>query len=173
MYERDEPSENLLSVHGGLHMLCHALRDPVAVISLPHGAVLEVNRAFRRMFRVPTPLPIDFSIVNLTGPHFARVLRRWDGARPRLLQKLVLQDAEGQARLLPLPATFPLQAFFHFMPRRAPKRRQSAEQLQRLLEERLEQIRSFERLRSIGEIAAVIVHELRTQGTSWRGAPMT
>ncbi len=168
MAGRDPSGGNLLTAHAGLHMLCHAARDPVAVISIPRGAVLEVNRAYRRMFAVPDPLPLDLTVVDL-APRLARVLRDWDADRPRLVSRISLRGIDGAVRLLALPSTFPVQAFFHFMPRRRP-RGANPERLKELLDERLEQIRSFERLRSIGEIAAVIVHELRSPLTSIRVA---
>jgi len=168
MAQRDT-SEFLLTAHAGLHMLCHAARDPVAVIVPPRGTIVEVNGAFRRLFDIPDPLPPDLELVDLGDLALARALSRWDGARPRLVTKLAVKGVDGRARLLALPATRPLQAFFHFMPRR-PRRHGPPERLQQLLDERLAQIRNFERLRSLGEIAAVIVHELRTPLTSVRVA---
>jgi signal transduction histidine kinase len=141
-------------------VLCHECRDPVAVISTPQGALLEVNESFRSLFHVPEPLPLDLTIQNLGGPGLDRLLRVWNGAGLRDIRKLTLSGVSGRARLLPIPSTFPSQAFLHFMPH-APGPSPDERTLRDLLEDRLRQIRNFERLRSLGETAAVIVHEIR------------
>lgn len=164
-----ETSEFLYTAHAGLHMLCHAARDPVAVVSLPAGELIDVNRAFQRLLDVPEPLPPDLTLTRYAP--IASVLRRWDGSRPRLISRITLGGIVGRARLLALPAVEPPQAFFHFMPRRSKRAR--PERLQALLDERLEQIRNYERLRSLGEIASVVVHELKTPLSSIRLAVET
>jgi len=152
--------EALYTAHAGLHVLCHECRDPVAVISTPQGGLLEVNGSFRRLFRIPEPLPISLTIERLGGSGMARILRTWDGAGPRVIRKLTLSGVAGRARLLPIPSTFPSQAFLHFMPHSlGPPADELA--LGDLLDDRLRQIRNFERLRALGETAAVIVHEIR------------
>jgi signal transduction histidine kinase len=141
-------------------VLCHECRDPVAVISVPQGALLEVNERFRTLFRVPEPLPANLTIQSLGGAGLDRILRAWDGSGQRDIRKLSLSGVAGRARLMPIPSTFPSQAFFHFMPH-APGLPPDEGTLRDLLEDRLQQIRNFERLRSLGETAAVIVHEIR------------
>jgi signal transduction histidine kinase len=76
------------------------------------------------------------------------------------MRRLVLGGVEGQGRLLPVPAAVPLQAFLQFTPQRDPSRVAEG-RLKGLLEDRLQQIGNFERLRALGETAAVIVHEIR------------
>jgi signal transduction histidine kinase len=152
--------ESLYTAHAGLHVLCHECRDPVAVISTAQGGLLEVNDSFRRLFRIPEPLPASLSVRSLGGGALTRMLRTWDGAGQRVIRKLTLSGVEGRARLLPIPSTFPSQAFLHFMPHAlGPPADEGT--LRDLLEDRLQQIRNFERLRSLGETAAVIVHEIR------------
>lgn len=168
--ERHPSDEALLTAHAGLHDLCHAVPDPVAVILLPQATVLEVNGAFRKLFDVPEPLPPDFSVIELAGPELRRALRVWDRAKPRVVARAAIRDVEGRATLLPLPSGAPPQAFLHFVPAGRRPRAGEPERLKELLDERLEQIRNFERLRSLGEVAAVIVHEIRTPLTSIRFA---
>jgi signal transduction histidine kinase len=148
-------------------MLCHGCRDPVAVISLPQGSLLEVNRAFRSLLALPETIPVDLTILSLGGSALGRLLRSWDTVEPRLLRKVTLRGIEGRARLLPIPATFPVQAFFHFMPASS-ARTLEERTLEELLDERLRQIRNLEHLRSLGETAAIIVHEIKTPLTSIR-----
>lgn len=151
----------------GLHRLCHACGDPVAVLSVPQGALLDANRSFRELARIPDPLPPDLTIMSLSGPAVGRTLRSWSGTGSRVIRKAVLGGAQGQARLLAIPATFPVQAFFHFVPARSDSPLQQ-NKLQDLLDQRLQQIRTLERLGSLGELAAVMVHEFRTPLTSIR-----
>jgi signal transduction histidine kinase len=158
-YDRGPSDEALYTAHAGLHVLCHECRDPVAVISIPQGALLEVNQSFRTLFRVPEPLPLHLTIQTFGGAVLDRVLRSWDGSGQREIRKLSISGVPGRARLMPIPSTFPSQAFFHFMPAPGPAPDEAT--LRELLEDRLQQIRNFERLRSLGETAAVIVHEIR------------
>lgn len=119
-----------------------------------------MNDRFRKVFNIPEPLPADLTIQELGGSALDRILRAWDGASQREIRKVALSGITGRARLMPIPSTFPSQAFFHFMPsvRGFPPDEAT---LRDLLEDRLQQIRNFERLRSLGETAAVIVHEIR------------
>jgi hypothetical protein len=57
--------EALDTAHARLYVLCHECRDPVAVISTPQGGLLEVNGSFRRLFRIPEPLPVSRTIERL------------------------------------------------------------------------------------------------------------
>jgi signal transduction histidine kinase len=148
-------------------MLCHGCQDPVAVISVPQGSLLEVNRTFRSLLALPETIPVDLTILSLGGAALGRILRSWDTVEPRLLRKVTLRGIEGRARLLPIPATFPAQAFFHFMPQSSARPIQERT-LEELLDERLRQIRNLEHLRSLGETAAIIVHEIKTPLTSIR-----
>jgi len=155
-----DPGEGMLAAHTALHELCQGCRDPVALFTIPQGVLLDVNRSFRALFGVPDPLPPDLAIPSLGAPALRRVLRHWDGTEPRLIRRLVLGDLEGQGRLLPVPAAFPPQAFLQFTPHRD---RSGVDEgtLKGLLEDRLQQISNLERLRALGETAAVIVHEIR------------
>lgn len=164
--ERHSSDDALLTAHAGLQGLCHALEDPVAVVALPQGAVLEVNRAFRRAFGVPDPLPERYSLLDLSGPGLGRTLRTWDRTKPRVVPRAALKGVEGRLVLVPVPGASPPQAFVHFIPRGGGP----PDRLKELLDRRLEEIRNFERLRSLGEVAAVIVHELRTPLASIRFA---
>src|SRR5262249_37508221 len=136
--ERGSSEEVLYTAHAGLHVLCHECRDPVAVISFPQGGLLEVNEAFRKLFRVPEPLPFDLTIQAFGGPALDRVLRAWDGSGRRLIRKLTMSGVAGRARLMPIPATFPNQAFFHFMPS-SPGLPADERTLRDLLDDRLQQ----------------------------------
>jgi signal transduction histidine kinase len=156
--DRDGSREALLTAHAGVHRLCHGCRNPVAVFSLPEGVLIEVNGAFRGLFGVPDPLPAELTILSLGAPELSRVLRTWDGAEPRRIRGMTLGGIEGRGKLLAIPAAFPLQAFLEFIPNRA---RVDERRLNDLLKDRLQQIGNFERLRALGETAAVIVHELR------------
>ena len=127
-----------------------------AVFSLPQGAVIESNRRFRNLFGTPETL------ASLESPDLHRILRTWDGTEPRLVRRMTLDGIEGRARLLPVPASFPIQAILQFAPRVDEGR------LKDLLEDRLQQIGNFERMRALGETAAVIVHEIRTPLSSIR-----
>jgi signal transduction histidine kinase len=158
--DRGAPGERLLAAHAALHELCHGCREPVAVLSVPQGALLDVNRSFRDLFGVPDPLPPGLTLQGLGCPGLRRALRSWEGTEPRLFRRIVLRGVEGQARLLPIPATFPMQAFLQFTPSREPSGLDEG-RLKGLLEDRLQQIGNFERLRALGETAAVIVHEIR------------
>jgi len=143
-----------------LQELCHGCREPVAVLSIPQGSILEVNAAFRDLFDVPELLPADLAILNPGAAGLRRVLRSWDGMEPRSIRKLALGGLEGQGRLLPILASFPARAVFRFNPGRA-RSRVDEGRLKDLLENRLQQIGNLERLRALGETAAVIVHEIR------------
>lgn len=125
-----------------------------AVFSLTLGALLETNRRFRDLFGVPE------TIANLDSPDLHRILRAWDGAEPRLIRRVTLDGIEGRGRLA--PASFPDQAILQFTPRVDEGR------LKDLLEDRLQQIGNFERMRALGETAAVIVHEIRNPLSSIR-----
>jgi signal transduction histidine kinase len=157
---RDRSGGSLYTAHSGLHVLCHECHDPVAVISIPQGALLEVNDRFRKIFDVPEPLPLELTLQTFGGAALDRILRGWDGASQREIRKIAISGVTGRARLMPIPSTFPRQAFFHFMPS-APGVPADEGKLRDLLEDGLQQIRNFERLRSLGETAAVIVHEIR------------
>lgn len=165
--------EELLSAHAELHTLCHGCGDPVAVVSLPQGTVLEANREFRELVGVSEPLPADLTIPSLGGPDLGRMYRHGQGLEPRVVRKVSLAGISGRARLFPIPATFPVQAFLEFVPSAA-RARSRERRLKQMLEERLQQIRNFERLRSLGETAAVILHEIRIPLSSIRlGVEMT
>ena len=157
---RNAPGEGMLAAHTALHELCQGCRDPVALFTIPQGILLDVNRSFRELFGVPEPLPADFTIPSLGAPALRRILRTWDGSEPRLIRRLVLGGREGQGRLLPVPAAYPPQAFLQFT---SPRDRSPLDEgaLKGLLEDRLQQIGNFERLRALGETAAMIVHEIR------------
>jgi signal transduction histidine kinase len=127
-----------------------------AVFSLSQGAVIESNRRFRDLFGTPE------TIADLEAPDLHRVLRTWDGTEPRLIRRMTLDGIEGRGRLLPVSASFPIQAILQFAPRVDEGR------LKDLLEDRLQQIGNFERMRALGETAAVIVHEIRTPLSSIR-----
>jgi signal transduction histidine kinase len=135
----------------------HLVPEQAAVVfSLPQGAVIESNRRFRDLFGMPE------TIASLEAPDLQRVLRSWDGTEPRLIRRMTLDGIEGRGRLLPIPASFPIQAILQFTPRVDEGR------LKDLLEDRLQQIGNFERMRALGETAAVIVHEIRTPLSSIR-----
>ncbi len=148
----------------GLHALCHALRDPVAVVAVPDGVLLEANAAFSRTFGLGQPP--DRALADLS-PRLAKALKTWAGDAPRDFARIALSgpggSVTGRVRLVPVPGTAPLQAFLHFLPKEGAV---DPAKLQQLIEERLEQLKNFERLRSLGEVAAVIVHELRTPLTT-------
>jgi signal transduction histidine kinase len=150
----------MLAAHAALHELCQGCRDPVALFTIPQGVLLDVNRSFRDLFGVPDPLPAELTIPSLGAPALRRILRTWEGTEPRRIRRFVLGGREGEGRLLPVPAAFPPQAFLQFTPRRD---RSSVDEgtLKGLLEDRLQQIGNLERLRALGETAAVIVHEIR------------
>lgn len=154
--------ESKASVAAGepLHGLCHGCPDPVAVLSLPEGGLLDVNRAFRDLLGVPDPVPPDMTIQDLGAPELRRVLRAWSGTEPRAIRRMTLGGVEGRGRLLPIPSAFPQEAFLQFTPNRD-RSRVDEGRLKDLLDDRLQQIGNFERLRALGETSAVIVHEIR------------
>jgi signal transduction histidine kinase len=158
--KKDSEDAPLLASDPGLHALCHTLRDPVAVIALPSGAILEANAPFAQTFGLALGQPVDRSLADLS-PRLARAIRGWNGDGPRDFARIVVGGVSGRVRLIPIPGTS--HAFLHFLPKEGgvdPAR------LQQLIEERLEQLKNFERLRSLGEVAAIIVHELRTPLTT-------
>lgn len=165
---RGRPDPGFLAGDAGLHALCHAIRDPVAVIALPTGAIVEVNAAFARLAGLKSPRPTDVLLSDCSAS-LARDVRAWDGEGSKEIARVRLSGPEGastgRVRLMSLPGSYPPLAFLQFMPDGGAK---DPLKLQRLLDERLEQLKNFERLRSLGEIAAVIVHELRTPLTSVR-----
>src|SRR5436190_13052722 len=158
--DRGARGEGSLAAHTALHELCQGCRDPVALFTIPEGVLLDVNRSFRELFDIPDPLPPDLAIPSLGAPALRRILRSWEGTESRLIRRLLLGGLEGQGRLLPVPAAIPPQAFLQFIPSRDPSRVDGGT-LKGLLEDRLQQIGNFERLRALGETAAVIVHEIR------------
>ena len=133
-----------------------APEQAAAVFSLPQGAVIDSNRRFRDLFGTPE------TIVSLDAPDLHRILRTWDGTEPRMIRRLSLDGIEGRGRLLPVSASFPIQAILQFTPRVDEGR------VKDLLEDRLQQIGNFERMRALGETAAVIVHEIRNPLSSIR-----
>jgi signal transduction histidine kinase len=162
-----DPGEGMLAAHTALHELCQGCRDPVALFTIPQGVLLDVNPSFRELSGVPDPLPPDLAIPSLGAPALRRALRSWDGTEPRLIRRLVLGGREGQGRLLPVPAALPPQAFLQFTPQREGPPLDKGT-LKGLLEDRLQQIGNLERLRALGETAAVIVHEIRVPLSSVR-----
>jgi signal transduction histidine kinase len=158
--DRDALGEGMRAAHSALHELCQGCRDPVALFTIPQGALLDVNRSFRDLVGIPEPLPPEVTMPDLGAPGLRRVLRSWDGTEPRLIRRMILGGLEGQGRLLPVPAAFPPQAFLQFTPNPGCRPVDEGE-LKGLLEDRLQQIGNLERLRALGETAAVIVHEIR------------
>jgi signal transduction histidine kinase len=130
--------------------------EAAVVFALPQGAVIESNRRFRDLFGTPE------TIASLEAPDLHRVLRAWDGTEPRVLRRMTVDGIEGRGRLMPVPASFPIQGILQFAPRVDEGR------LKDLLEDRLQQIGNFERMRALGETAAVIVHEIRNPLSSIR-----
>lgn len=157
------PDRGTLVPPAGLHLLCHAIGEPVAVVAVPSGAVLERNAAFHRLFGDPERLA-DLS------PR----LRRAATEKPRRYPRMRLAGrrgipVDGAVRIVPIPTVQPPQAFFHVAPRGAALPSPAeAQRLERLLEEGLARIQNFERLRSLGELAAILVHEIRTPLTTIR-----
>ena len=130
-----------------LHRRRRGSRDPVAIVALPQGAFVEVNARFRKLFGVPDPLPPDLTLQSLASSDLEPSFRNWDGSGPRVIRRLTLGGIVGRARLLPLPAAGPLQALLRFTPDRDDPKRGDAGH--------------FERLRALGETAAVVVHQIR------------
>jgi signal transduction histidine kinase len=131
-----------------LHRRRRGSRDPVAIVALPQGAFVEVNAPFRRLFGVPDPLPPDLTLGSLASSDLERSLRNWDGTGRRVFRRAMLGGIVGTARLVPLPASVPVQALLQFAPDRDdPKPEEDAGH--------------FERLRALGETAAVVVHQIR------------
>jgi signal transduction histidine kinase len=118
-----------------LHHRRRGSRDPVAVLALPRGSLIEVNPKFRKLFGVPDPLPPD-----LTMPELGGLLRGWNGAEPRQIRQMSLAGIAGRARLFPMRAA---RAMLQFTPEPA------------------KDAGHFERLRALGETAAEIVHQIR------------
>src|SRR5262245_4746000 len=138
-----------LAAFEDLHRRRRGSRDPVAVLALPRGSLLEVNPNFRKMFGVPDPLPPDLTIQSLGAPELAGLLRGWDGAEPRRIRRMSVAGIAGRGRLLPIPATSGLQALLQFTPEHPEA------------DETLNEAGHFERLRALGETAAEIIHQIR------------
>jgi signal transduction histidine kinase len=150
MIDRSTVGRPVLAAFEDVHRRRRGSRDPVAVLGLPRGALLEVNSRFRKLFGVPDPLPPDLTILSLGAPELGSFLRGWDGTEPRLIRRMSVGGIVGKGRLLPIPATFPVQALLQFTPDRS-----SAD------DAREKDAGHFERLRALGETAAVIVHQIR------------
>jgi signal transduction histidine kinase len=125
-----------------LHRRQRGSRDPVAVVALPRGAVLEVSQKFRKMFGLPDPLPPDLSIQSLS-PEIGGLLRGWDGAEPRRIRRMSVAGIAGRGRLFPLREASTPQALLQFTP------------------DPSKDVGHFERLRALGGTAAEIVHQIR------------
>jgi signal transduction histidine kinase len=139
----------VLAAFEDVHRRRRGSRDPVAVLALPRGSLLEVSPGFRKMFGVPDPLPPELTIQSLGAPELGSVLRGWDGAEPRQIRRMSVAGIAGRGRLLPIPASTPLQALLQFTPDRPAG------------DGRTKDAGHFERLRSLGETAAEIVHQIR------------
>jgi len=146
MYDRGAAGRPILAAVSDLHRRRRGSRDPVAILALPEGAVLEVNPRFRKLFGVPDPLPRDLTIQSLASPELGQALQGWDGTDLLLLRRMSLGGIVGTGRLLPVPATFPPQALLQFSPGDDAAARDDGH---------------FGRLRALGETAAVIVHQIR------------
>lgn len=130
-----------------LHRRRRGSRDPVAIVALPQGAFVEVDARFRKLFGLPDPLPPDLTLRSLASSDLERSLRNWDGTRRRVIRRLTLGGIVGRARLVPLPSAVPVRALLQFTPEGddpTPK-----------------DVGHFERLRALGETAAVVVHQIR------------
>jgi signal transduction histidine kinase len=134
-----------MAVIEDLHRRRRGSRDPVAVVALPRGAVLEVSQTFRKMFGLPDPLPPDLSIQSLS-PEIGSFLRGWDGAEPRAIRRMSVAGIAGRGRLFPIRAASTPQAMLQFTPDGPTETKDAGH---------------FERLRSLGETAAEIVHQIR------------
>jgi signal transduction histidine kinase len=130
-----------------LHRRRRGSRDPVAILALPEGSVVEVNARFRKLFGVPDPLPPDLTLHSLASADLDRTLESWDGQERRVLRRVTLGGVVGRARLTPLPAAVPIRALLQFTPEREDPKAKDAGH--------------FERLRALGETAAVVVHQIR------------
>ena len=147
MIDRGGPGRPVLAALADPNRRRRGSRDPVAVVALPQGALVEVNPRFRKMFGIPDPVPPDLTILSLGAPELSRSLPGWDGAEPWVIRRMTLGGLVGTGRFQPLPATVPVQAILQFTPDADEARSKDAGH--------------FERLRALGETAAVVVHQLR------------
>src|SRR5262245_21590036 len=157
--EHDGGERPPAAARAGLRRLCHRSSDPVAVFSVPEGTLLEANRGFRDLISLPESIPPNLTVACLEAPELGHMLREWEGAEPRLIREMSLDGISGRGRLLPIPGAVPIQVILQFTPNRGGSRVDP--QRQKDLEDRLQQLGNFERLRVLGETAAIIVHELR------------
>jgi len=150
MLDRGAAGRPVLAAMADLHRRRRGSRDPVAIVAPPHGALIEVNPRFRKLFGVPDPLPPDLTIGSLASAELSNALQEWDGTELLVIRRMTMGGIVGTARLLPIPASFPVQALLQFTPERPPAD-----------DEPPKDPGHFERLRSLGETAAVIVHQIR------------
>lgn len=149
-YDRGAAGRPVLAAISDLHRRRRGSRDPVAVVAPPDGALIEVNPRFRKLFGIPDPLPSDWTLRSLGSPELSEALESWDGTELLVFRRLSLGGIVGSVRLLPIPASFPVRGLLQFTPERVPAD-----------DGRSTDAGHFERLRALGETAAVIVHQIR------------
>jgi len=157
----------------GLSHFCKTSGQPVAVVSVPSGVLLETNESFDRLFGSGLNGGGEESILRLalspTASKLERALKNWTGEEEQWIARAALRlpgggTARARTGLLPIPGSFPSVALFQVVR----GRREEVNRLRQLIDERIEQLRSLEHLRSLGEVSAVLVHEIRTPLTSIR-----
>lgn len=169
----DASTEVRRSSHISASQLCHEASQPVAVLAVPSGLVLDANDAFCRLFRVSgvedwtEPLPACAG--RGTAGTLSAILRGWTGLEDRWIPRASFRRVDGgrvQGRtgVLPVPGSRRRIALLHLVRGRRPE----DPGLRALIDQRLEQLRSLENLRALGEFSSVMVHEIRTPLTSLR-----
>ncbi len=153
--------------------LCHETGEPVAVLAVPSGLLLDANEAFCQLFQITGVEDWTEPVLSCAGRGTARLLRDllkdWDGTEDRWIPRASFSRPDGsriQAKtgLLPVPGVRKRIALLHLL-----RGRQGTETgLRTLIDQRLEQLRSLEHLRALGEFSSVMVHEIRTPLTSLR-----
>ncbi len=165
------PTEVRRSSHLSASQLCHETEEPVAVLAVPSGLILDANEAFCRLFQVNSVEDWTEPILSCAGKGTRRLLcdllETWQGYKDQWVPRACFfrldgRRLQGRTGLLPVPGARKRIALLHILR----GGRTGKMELRTLIDQRLEQLRSLEHLRALGEFSSLMVHEIRTPLTS-------